>query len=83
MRISATDIDDGLNGTVQYGLERHPQSPGDLEYFDIVPKNGEVRLKAPIPEVYKYHKKRKIFSFYFTTQKITCHCLFERCHSYV
>ena len=51
MRISATDIDDGSNGTVQYGLTRHPQSPGDFDYFDIVHKTGEVRLKSSIPEV--------------------------------
>lgn len=51
MRISATDIDDGENGLVQYDLKRHPRGPADLEFFEIVKKNGEVKLKSRIPDV--------------------------------
>ncbi|CAL8115153.1 unnamed protein product [Orchesella dallaii] len=48
MRISATDIDDRENGTVWYKLDSHPDSPGDLDYFQISETTGEVQLKKPI-----------------------------------
>ncbi|CAG7733720.1 unnamed protein product [Allacma fusca] len=48
MRISATDIDDGNNGTIRYSLKADPQHPDDLHYFEIVPENGEVKLKKAL-----------------------------------
>jgi hypothetical protein len=48
MRISATDIDDGNNGTVVYSLEPHRNAPGDADYFDISSASGEIKLKKKI-----------------------------------
>jgi len=45
MRISATDLDDGNNGIVSYSLARHPHSPNDIDFFEIVSETGEVKLK--------------------------------------
>lgn len=48
MRISATDIDDGDNGTVVYNIEKHDLYPSDVEYFGISSQTGEITLKKPI-----------------------------------
>lgn len=49
MRISATDIDDGDNGTVQYRFgENNPRSPEDLDFFEIEQANGEIKLKKSV-----------------------------------
>lgn len=58
MRISATDIDAGENGTVWYKLESHPDSPGDVDYFQISENTGEVQLKKPIDAVSVKTEKR-------------------------
>lgn len=51
MRISATDIDDKENGKVWYRLDSHLDKPGDLDYFQISEKTGEVQLKKAIDAV--------------------------------
>jgi hypothetical protein len=48
MRISATDIDDGNNGTVVYAIQPHPPTAGDVEFFDISSTSGEITLKKAI-----------------------------------
>jgi len=49
MRISATDIDDGNNGTVHFRLEPLLSSMQDLEYFEVNGDTGEVRLRKQFP----------------------------------
>ena len=51
MRISATDIDDGKNGTIVYSLRPDPSSPRDIDFFEVVRESGEVKLKKPIDDV--------------------------------
>jgi len=50
MRISATDIDDGNNGTVHFQLQPHPGSTQDLDYFEVTGDTGEVRLRKKFLE---------------------------------
>lgn len=42
MRISATDIDDGRNSIVTYGLKANP--PSDMKYFRIDNNTGIIYL---------------------------------------
>jgi len=51
MRISATDIDDGNNGTVVYTIEPHKNFPLDAEYFEISKSSGEIKLRKKIDRV--------------------------------
>lgn len=50
MRISATDIDDGNNGSVHYRLQPLVHSPHDMDYFEVIPDTGEVHLRQKFPD---------------------------------
>lgn len=52
MRISATDIDDGNNGSVHYSLQasNNAAHERDIEYFEVNPDTGEVRLRQKFPD---------------------------------
>jgi len=54
MRISATDIDDGSNGAVQYRLEEHVLTPFALGIFNITADTGEIKLRQS-PEERTYY----------------------------
>ena len=64
MRISATDIDDGKNGSISYSLRPDSSSPRDIDFFEVVPKSGEVKLRKPIDDVIFFLCPLLSFLFY-------------------
>lgn len=54
MRISATDIDDGANRLIEYGLSENTSvRQTGLKYFKIDKKTGIVKLNREISDVSK------------------------------
>ncbi|XP_065207824.1 neural-cadherin isoform X2 [Planococcus citri] len=53
LRVSASDEDADNNGAIVYSLSA-PESPQDLEYFEIQPESGWIVLRKPLDrETYK------------------------------
>lgn len=47
LRVSASDEDADNNGAIVYSLSA-PESPQDLDYFEIQPESGWIVLRKPL-----------------------------------
>lgn len=48
LRVSASDEDADNNGAIVYSLSAVPESPSDLQYFEIQPESGWIILRKPL-----------------------------------